>query len=490
MTPTAFQPTPTSGRLLIELLRIAVPLIISSFFFTLQLLIDRLMLSWYSPDALAAAGAAAMAIYVPIILLQNTAAFATFVAQYIGARRPHEVGAILHQALIFSLVTGTAFMPLALASDAVVAWIGHESRLQPLESTYLACLCFAILPMLITATATALFAGSGRPGVVIAISAVGTVVNAVLDYGLIFGHWGLPAWGVFGAGVATVGGFSASALLALALLYRPRYVRDYGLGWPRWNGHLFGRLMFFGIPNGLQGAIDVLAWTSLTLFIGWLGTAELAASMLVFNVNAAFLVPMLGMGQALSVLVGQHLGAERPDLAERSVWLGVIVGVGVVTFMGVTVACLPGPILALFESSEDPASWVALAQLVPTLLIFVAVYSFFDSLGIMLTFALRGAGDTRFVTLATLLLSSCVMVLPVYLVTSRSWSLPAEGLWWAWAFATTYIVSMAVCFLLRFVWGPWRKMRVIEPAVIESDADVGDAPEARSPTLAASSSGL
>jgi MATE family multidrug resistance protein len=461
--------TPTRGQLFLDLLRLSIPLVISSFFLTLQLLIDRLMLSWLGPDALAAAGASSMTISVPMLLLQHTAGFATtFVAQYVGAGRPREIGPLLHQALLFSLVAGLAFLPLALLTDEVVEILAHAPPLRPLESTYLACLCFVALPMLITTTATAFYAGLGRPNMVVVIYLVGTVVNAVLDWGLIFGHWGMPRLGILGAGLATVAGYTASALLALILLYARPHRRAYGLGWPRWDGALFGRLMSFGLPNGMQAALDVLAWTSFTIFIGWLGKAELAASMLVFNVNAAFLVPMLGLGQALSVIVGQHLGAERPELAERSVHLGVSLGVGVVTVLGVTVALLPGPILALYGSEADPMSWAEAAPLVPRLLIFVAVYSFFDSLGILLTFALRGAGDTRFVTVATLLLSVGLMIIPSYQICRQPWDDAQRGLSWAWTWATGYIVGLAVCFVARFRWGPWRRMRVIEPRVVDA----------------------
>lgn len=464
--------TPTRRQLFSALLRVAVPLVISNFFFTLQLLIDRLMLSWLGPDALAAAGAAAMVLYVPILLLQYTAGFAsTFVAQYAGANRRHEIGAVIHQALWFSVWTGLALVPLSLWSADVAAWLDHAPHLQRLEAAYLASLCFAVLPMLLTTTATAFFAGLGRANIVVAVNFAGTIVNAALDWGLIFGHWGWPQLGIAGAGWATVGGCTISAVLALALLYRRRYREQYGLGWPRWQSNLFARLMYFGLPNGLQAALDVLAWTSFTVFIGWLGAAELAASMLVFNVNAGFLVPILGLGQALSVVVGQHLGADRADLAERSVHLGLILGVGLVTFFGLMVALFPQPILALYESHSDPQAWQATARLVPRLLVFVAVYSFFDSLGILLTFALRGAGDTRFVTLATCVLSVGVMIVPVYWLCRQPWSDPAAGLNWAWTGATAYIVSLAGCFAVRFQWGPWRRMRVIEPAVTDGQPD-------------------
>src|SRR5437762_1046740 len=96
-----------------ELLRLALPLIVSSSFTTLQILIDRILLSQYSSDAVGASMPAAVLLWAPLTLLQNTASYATtFVAQYTGARRPQRVGPAVWQAIHFSVLTGLAFLIL------------------------------------------------------------------------------------------------------------------------------------------------------------------------------------------------------------------------------------------------------------------------------------------------------------------------------------------------------------------------------------------
>jgi MATE family multidrug resistance protein len=95
--------------------------------------------------------------------------------------------------------------------------------------------------------------------------------------------------------------------------------------------------------------------------------------------------------------------------------------------------------------------------LVPVLLRFVAVYSLFDSMNLVFSFALKGAGDTRYVTLVSLLLAWPLMVLPTWAALEYSWGLLA-----AWSFASTYVIVQALLFWLRFVGGKWRSMRVIE----------------------------
>src|SRR5439155_11025894 len=104
-------------------------------------------------------------------------------------------------------------------------------------------LCYAALPTLLTASTNSFFTGRGESRTILLISAVGLSVNGLLDYLWIFGHWGFPAWGIAGAGWATVCGAWASALLSMTLMLRREYRREYGTGdcW-RFESELFRRL--------------------------------------------------------------------------------------------------------------------------------------------------------------------------------------------------------------------------------------------------------
>jgi MATE family multidrug resistance protein len=117
----------------------------------------------------------------------------------------------------------------------------------------------------------------------------------------------------------------------------------------------------------------------------------------------------------------------------------------------------PGALAALFQSTEDVESWHEISALVPVLLRFVVLYLLFDSSNLVFSFALRGAGDTAFVTLTALALAWPVMVLPSLAAWWFHW-----GLYAAWAFASLYIMLLALVFFWRFRQGRWRSMRVIE----------------------------
>jgi MATE family multidrug resistance protein len=446
-----------------ELLRLALPLIISNSFWTLQITIDRVLLGHYSSKAVGAAVDAAMLFWVPFALLQYTAAYAsTFVAQYLGAGRPRRAGPVVWQALHFSALGGVAFLMLVPVAAPLAALAGHAPAVAELEATYFACLCFAALPMLVTGAALAFFIGRGDNWTVLLVNAFGLGVNAVLAYAWILGHWGFPRGGIAGAGWATVVGSTASAVLALVLFLRPRYRAEFHApgGW-RLDVALFRRLMRFGLPSGVQVALDVLAFALFTVLVGRMGEAELAATSISFTLNVITVLPSLGLGQAVAVLVGRRLGEDRPDLAERSAWTGFKITGLYMAGMAVVYVAVPGWLASFFRPSGEGGAddWRAVAALVPVLLRFTAVYSLFDGMNLIFSFALKGAGDTRFVTAVLLLLSWPMMVLPTWLAQRYGW-----GLLWAWAFASAYIIALALVFLARFRGGRWKAMRVIEPA--------------------------
>lgn len=455
---------PSNGMIFRELLRLAWPLMLSNLFFSIQIVIDRTFLSQYDPDASAAALASSMLIWIPVIFVQNTGSFATtFVAQYFGAKRLEQIGPIVWQAIYWSILGGIAILCLAPFSAQLMRFTGHSPKLMDLETEYFFCLCFCGLPVSLTAAVGSFFAGRGDTRTVIWINSIGCLVTAFLDYCWIFGRFGFPEAGIIGAGWATVGGCSASALCGLYLFMRKRYDEQFctirGRGW---SSKLFRQLVSFGMPNGFQSTFDLIAWTLFTTMVGWFGKAELAATSNVFVINALFFIPMIGIGQASGVFVGQRLGEERPKLAERGIWIGIAATVVFMTSMGLLTAVTPGLILPMFASDKEPAIWAEVASIMPTLLWYVAAYAAFDGVNVLLAFSLRGAGDTAFISWLYIGCGIFVLGIPVYLSYKLGW-----GFHWAWNFAVLYLVVLMLFIFARFFWGPWRTMRVIEPKVIE-----------------------
>jgi MATE family multidrug resistance protein len=459
------RPTPGGSR---ELLALAAPLILSQGFVTVQVFVDTLLLSRHDSREMAATLPAAMWYWLPFWPLQVTAGYtSTFIAQYTGAGRPHRVGPAVWQGIHFAVLAGMVMLLLVPAAALLIAVGGHSPTLQALEASYLRCLAFAALPMLVMAAANGFFSGRGQTWTVLGIEGFGTAVNVALALVLIFGRGGFPELGIVGAGWATVAGSWASALLAIALLLRQRYRKEFATlsGW-RPERDLFRRLLKYGGPAGGQVFLDMFVFTMFVQLVGRLGEAQLGATTLTIRLNMIAFLPMMGMGQAVCILVGQRLGADRPDLAERSAYTGLKWTFGYMCTVAAVYLTLPRLLVSMFEGGGDTENFAAVAAIVPGLLVCVATYSVVDAVNVTFAFALRGAGDTLFVTLATFCLAWPIMVLPTYLVVRAGGNVN-----WAWWFATAHIFAMAACFCLRFRTGKWKSMRVIEARVpSESDA--------------------
>jgi MATE family multidrug resistance protein len=439
--------------------RLALPLIVSNGFWTAQITIDRILLSRDESKAVGAALSGVVLFWTVFVLFQTTALYATtFVAQYAGAGRRDRVGPAVWQSLYFSVLSGLGLLLLIPLVGPVIALGNQPADLQEMEATYLRCLIVAALPMLLVASATSFFLGRGKTWMVVLVNALGMAINAVLDYALISGNWGFPRWGIEGAGWATVAGAWVSALLALALFLLPRFRAEFGTwsGW-RFDRELFDRMLRFGLPAGVQLMIEGLALYAVTFLIRLQGPAALSATSVAFTMNLISFLPTMGIAQAVQILVGQRLGEDRPETAERSAWAGFALAWTVMTLIGLSYVLIPDLYLSLFRPEGPDETWPAVAALVPVLLRFVALYCLFDSMNLVFAFALRGAGDTRFVTVVTLAVAWPVMVFPTWLAWYHN-----LGLYWSWAAITAYVICLAFTFLARFRRGKWKAMRVIE----------------------------
>ncbi len=421
--------------------------------------IDRVFLGQYSTLSLGAAMAVMGVFWVPMALLQQTSAYSiTFTAQYLGSKENHMIGPALWQSIYLSVIGGLLFLGLIPLADLIFGNFNHSPEMTHLEIQYFAAICFSALPTAIVAGISGFYTGLGKSQMVMWINGVGLVANVILDYLLIFGNWGFPEMGIVGAGYATAGANLCAALFAFVVAFSKEHDVLYKV-WSgfKWNTQLMLRFLKFGLPSGLQWALEGLAFTVFLIFTGQFvnGDAALSASSIAVTIMMLAILPTLGIGQAVSALVGQHLGENKPELAEEKSWTGVQIAFCYILLAGISFILIPEFYTNWFKNEENIGQWNEVAEIVPYLLMFVSLFTLFDSLNIVLSFALKGAGDTRFVSIAALLVPWPLMVLPTYFVTH----LP-NAVYYSWAFASIFIITQAIIFFFRFRGGKWKSMRV------------------------------
>ena len=443
-----------------EVLVIAIPLILSTATWSIQHFVDRMFLTWYSPEAIAAAMPAGMLNFSMTSIFMGTAGYlSTFVAQYYGAERYHRIGPVLWQGVYVSLLGGLVIVCAIPFAEPVFRLVGHSPLVQQNEVAYFQILCLGGGAYSASYALSGFFSGRGKTWPVLWVNAATTFVNLVLDYALIFGHWGFPELGIRGAGIATVVAGVFSLVLFFALLCSGSNNDTFHTikGW-RLERDLFVRLLRYGFPSGVQFFLEMAGFTAFVLLVGRLGITSLAATNIAFNINTLAFMPMIGCGIAVSVLVGQYLGGDKPDRAESVVYSGFHLTLIYMISIAAAYVLVPDVFVAPFALRADPGEFSEIYGYSIVLLRFVAVYSVFDTLNIIFCSAIKGAGDTRYVMLITVMLSVFLLIVPVYLAVV----IFEFGLMVAWVFATAYIILLGLIFYFRFLGGKWKTMRVIE----------------------------
>ncbi len=443
-----------------EVLAIAIPMVLSTGAWSILFFIDRVFLTWYSADTIAAALPAGMASFALVCLFAGTAAYVnTFVAQYFGADEGHKIGAIVWQGIYLSLLAFIVIIPAYFLAQDFFALTGHPPKVQLQETIYFKTLMYGAVFGVVNNTLSSFFSGMGRAYVVMWVSVAIMLVNLGLDYLLIFGYAGFPELGMQGAALATNIAIFVGFLIYASLIFNSVNRSEFNtLRHWRFDKELFNRLVYFGFPNGLRMFIDMSAFTAFLIIIGMLGADELAASNIAFNINALSFLPMMGLMVTVSVLVGQHLGNQRPDLAARATWSTLQLAVVFFSCVGLSYIIFPEIFIwpYLQKGSLNDAEHVI--QLVIILLRFVAFFGLFDATFMIFMGALEGAGDTRFIMKMSFIISVLLLVLPCYLYV-KFMSADVIGLW---LLITIHVMIYSAVFYYRFARGYWKNMRVID----------------------------
>lgn len=420
---------------------------------------DRLFLTWHSNDALAAVLPAGAVAWTVTSLPMGIGFYcSTFVAQYFGADQKEKIGAIVWQGIWLGLLCIPIYLMIGAFGNQIFLGMGHSPELAALEHQYFLALSFGAGAVILDAGISSFFVGQGKTSTVMYVNFFAAGLNLLLDYWFIFGGLGVPEMGLWGAGLATSIAAWAKVLIFTWLFFLPA---NSELGtrtqW-RLDVALMKRFLHFGLPNGLQFSIEGLAVTFFFVVIPTISETASAAASVVFSINMLVIFPVFGLGMGCSTLVGQKIGEEQPDLASRATWSALFLGLIYTSIFAV--AYIAAPNIFLFAHDTEAGDFSKIRGLVIIYMQFVAVYCIFDTIQIVYVSAIKGAGDTRFVVIVTII-TALTFVGAGSFGASLISDPNAKVNWW-WLSLTGWILLLSVIYGLRFKQGKWRDMSVIE----------------------------
>lgn len=444
LSPAGAQPTPLApwGTEARSILRLSGPVVVAQVGLLGMGLVDTMMVGALGDPAALAAVALADACFFTVIVvaLGLIQALDPLISQAHGAGNAEQCAAAWRAGLRLALYTT---LPITLLMWATVPVLRATSELDPavlhLTGAYLAARVLGVLPWLLYSADRSLLNGLGNTVPTMVVTLAANVVNAVLDYALIFGAWGAPALGVIGAGLATAA-CSWFMYLALALWLRrhPVYAA-YRASGPIPAG-LLPLVLRLGLPLGFTHALEVGAFAAASVLIGHISVVALAGHQVAIKMASTTFMVAVAFGVATSVRVGQRTGAGDPRGAARSGWTGLALGAAWMACAGVGFLLFRQQIVAVFTT--DPGVIAAGASL----LVVAAAFQVVDGTQAVASGALRGLGDTQFPMWANLG-AYWVIALPLGAVLGFPLGFGAEGVWWALAVG---LMVAAIVLVARF----------------------------------------
>ena len=443
-----------------EVLKMALPLVMSTLSYTIMHFCDRMFLSWHSTTALAAVLPAGVLGWTLFSMPMGIAGYAnTFVAQYFGSGQFQMIGRVVWQAFRLSVWSIPFFILVGIYSETLFIGFGHSETLVAQETIYFQIIALGAGAVVIDSALSSYYTGRGRTGIVMVINVVAAVINIAIDPVLIFGTAYSPALGIEGAAWATTIALWFKVVVFATMIVFSSEATENGVFSDRViDMKLTRRLLKYGTPNGFQFFMEGGAITVFVLLVARIGEIPAAATTVAFSINMVAFVPIVGMGIAVSTIVGQKIGKRNPALAARAVWTGLTIALAYNSLFAICYIFFPNWFLAGYTMAGEQIREIeSLARL---LLIFVAAYCLFDAVQLIFVSALKGAGDTMYVLVVTLV-SGILFVIGGYFSALQFTDENSQLLCW-WYALTAWIVALAIAYGLRFLQGKWRSMSVIE----------------------------
>jgi multidrug resistance protein, MATE family len=438
------------------LLRLALPVVVVQVGMMTMGVVDTVMMGRVSAVGLAAVALGHLYVFGVLIFgLGTLMALDPVVAQAVGGGDREAVARAVQRGLLKAVGLAAFSSLLMLPARPVLGLLGQPEEVVPLAAAYTLVSIPGAFPFLAFVVLRQSLQAMGRMAPIVITIVLANIINAILNWALIFGHLGSPPLGAVGAGWASTFSRWAMAILMLVIarhdlapLLRP--LRPEAL-------HLrpLGRMLRIGLPIGAHFTLEYSAFTVVALLMGRLGAVQMAAHQVAINLaSLTFMVP-LGIAGAAAVLVGHAIGRGDPDEARRAAAAALLCGTA---FMTTTAALfLSGPGLLARLYTTDAGVMALAALLIPI----AGVFQVFDGLQVVGAGILRGIGDTR-APLVVSILGFWLIGLPISIYLGFHTGAGPVGLWWG---LVAGLAAVAAFLLLRIRNRMGRELRRL---VIES----------------------
>ncbi|MEL6838695.1 MAG: MATE family efflux transporter [Pseudomonadota bacterium] len=436
--------------------KLGMPLILSNLAMFAIHITDTIMLGWYDVTALAASTIAGTMFFVIFIV---GAGFAQAVTPMVAAAAEEDderqVRRVTRMGLWLSIIYGLAVtLPFFWAEEILIA-IGQDPEVSALAHIYLQIVIWQMVPALIVMTMKSFLAALEHAAIILWATIGAAIINAFVNYALIFGNWGAPELGIEGAAIASlcVNLFSVAILLGYTLWKLPQFqlLKNF---W-RSDREIMRRVYALGWPIGLTSLAEGGLFSASAVMMGWIGALELAAHGIAIQLASLAFMVHIGFSQAATVRAGRALGRRDEVSLRKGGATAMTMSALYAMVTSAIFLIIPDNLVALFVDPTDPDR-EALVRIGASFVIVAALFQLVDGLQVMALGLLRGVQDTA-VPMVMATVSYWVIGMPVSYLLAFTFGLGGVGLWLG------LVIGLAFAGVL-LSWRFWARSVRIAPA--------------------------
>jgi len=437
----------TEGHLFRGLITISLPIIASNLLQSVLEVVDLYFVGRLGANAIAGVAMSTTIIFVlATFVIGLVTATTAFISRHYGAKEHDAVGLIVQHSLFIGLIFSLAISVFGLFfSKDLLILLGANEIVATLGSAYLSVLFLGIFTMIELWVVISSFQACGNSLTPMILMVGVNIINIVLNPILIFGLAGIPAFGIAGSALATI--LSRGTGLAAGMLLLVHYSSH--ISFPKTcilDLRLIWRILTVAIPNSIQSGLRSGTFLVMMAFVAAYGTAAISGYGIAERLELIALMPGFAIATATAVIVGQNLGARKPDRAEEGVKLGLVFYGTVMFGVSIFYYVFADQLIWFFDPSG--ASVTTGASYFRT----VAPFYIIMAVSIILSFALNGAGDTKKPMYATLV-SMVIIQIPLGYYLPQHFGLGITGIWIAIIIG---IIIQAVLLTMMYKNGSWK----------------------------------
>jgi len=442
----------TEGSLSRGIALLAIPTILEMSMESLFGVVDAFWVASLGRDAMSAVGLSeALIVLVFAVAMGLATAASATVARRIGEKDPDGAGIAAVQGIacgiVVTIVLGIAG---ALTAPQLLAWMHATPGTVRIGTGYARILLGGNFAIVMIFLINGIFRGAGDAAIAMRTLWMANLINLALDPCLIYGLGPFPKLGVTGAAVATTTGRTIGVLYQISVLMSGSARVTVARRHLRFNWPVLKQLLKVARTAMVQYFIATASWLTLARFNAAFGANAVAGYSLAIRIILFVLMPSWGICSAAATLVGQNLGANRPDRSERAVWLAGLYNMAFLTLVGIVFFTAAGPLVGLFRPEA------AVVPIAVTCLQYVSLGYPFYAWGMTMEQAFNGAGDTATPTWINLF-CYWLLQLPTAWFLSNHAGLGPRGVYLAICGAESVLAVVAVLLFRR---GRWKKVVV------------------------------